>query len=153
MCRGGHLAKVLTEHGHEVIATDIVDRGYPGTKILNFIRPSIEQTDVLKGILNNFSGDIVTNPPYSILNEFLVRALAMLKPNSKLAILGRIQVIESQGRREIYDKHPIKTIYVPSKRIICSMGGTFKETSSAVCYAWFVWQKGYTGETQMKWLD
>ena len=30
--------------------------------------------------------------------------------------------------------------------------GGFK-ASSAVCYAWFVWQKGYTGDAVVKWIN
>ena len=34
------------------------------------------------------------------------------------------------------------------------MNGDFKTfTSSAVAYAWFVWEKGYTGETGIKWIN
>lgn len=34
------------------------------------------------------------------------------------------------------------------------MNGEFdKITSSAVAYAWFVWVKGFTGETTVRWIN
>lgn len=35
----GHIAKVLTDNGYEVIASDIIDRGYPGTILFDFLNP------------------------------------------------------------------------------------------------------------------
>ncbi len=31
--------------------------------------------------------------------------------------------------------------------------GVFGKESSAVCYAWFVWEKGYTGLPQVDWIN
>ena len=28
-----------------------------------------------------------------------------------------------------------------------------EKKSSAVCYAWFVWEKGYKGDTIVKWIN
>ena len=40
-----------------------------------------------------------------------------------------------------------------SKRQICYINGDMsKKMSSATCYCWFVWEKGYKGETIIKWL-
>ena len=32
------------------------------------------------------------------------------------------------------------------------MNGEFDLGSSAVCYAWFVWEKGFKGETIIRWI-
>lgn len=60
---GGHIAEVLKEYGHDVICSDIVDRGYPGTEIKNFFEYS------------HNDNDIVTNPPYKWAAEFTEHAL------------------------------------------------------------------------------
>lgn len=35
------------------------------------------------------------------------------------------------------------------------MNGDFERyaKSNAICYAWYVWQKGYTGDTIIKWIN
>ena len=34
----GHIAEVLKQQGYEVVCSDIVDRGYPKTQIMDFLR-------------------------------------------------------------------------------------------------------------------
>ena len=53
-CGEGHLSKVLEANGYEVISTDLVYRGFGDSEPLDF----------LKETLDNFEGDIITNPPY-----------------------------------------------------------------------------------------
>lgn len=49
----GHLAQKLIDKGYNVKSSDIIDRGFPGTEIINFLESDIK-----------FDGDIITNPPY-----------------------------------------------------------------------------------------
>lgn len=64
----------------------------------------------------------------------------------------KIQTLEGQKRYdEIFSKYPPRTIYVFIKRIECAKNGIFIN-SSAVCYAWYVWEKGYKGDTIVKWI-
>ena len=66
----------------------------------------------------------------------------------------RLLFLESQSRRKLFEKQPPKTVYVFSKRVNCAKNGDFVTyDSSAVAYAWFVWEKGYTGETVVKWIN
>ena len=52
----------------------------------------------------------------------------------------------------MFEKFPPKTVYVSSSRLECGKNGVFG-AGSAVCYAWWVWQKGWNGETTMKWFN
>ena len=66
----------------------------------------------------------------------------------------RITFLEGKRRRELYNKYPPKIIYVASTRLKCALGGKFNETEGSVaCYAWFIWEKGFTGITQLKWFN
>lgn len=50
-------------------------------------------------------------------------------------------------------KYPIKKVYVFSKRLNCAKNAEFeKYTSNAIAFAWFIWEVGYTGITQLKWI-
>lgn len=53
-CGEGHLSKVLEEHGFEVISTDLIYRGFGDPEPLDFLKDTLE----------DFEGDIITNPPF-----------------------------------------------------------------------------------------
>lgn len=143
-CGGGHLSKVLEEHGFEVLSTDLVYRGYGIAEPLDF----------LKDTLANFEGDIITNPPYKYALEFADRALSIVRPGRKVAMFLKLQFLEGKSRKKFFQKNPPKTVYVSSSRLICAINGEFKKrSSSAVAYAWFVWEKGFKGETVIKWIN
>lgn len=138
-CGGGHLSKKLEEYGYEVYSTDLVDRGYGvgGVDFLECDEP--------------FNGDIITNPPYKYLNKFILKGLELTK--RKLAILGRIQTLETKNRfNDIFKDNPPARVYVFVRRLKVAKNGDFDIGSSAVCYAWFVWDKLYDGEPVVRWL-
>lgn len=67
----------------------------------------------------------------------------------------KVQFLEGKERRKLFEKYPPKVIYVSSSRINCAMNGDFEKYkfNSAVAYAWFVWEKGYCGDTVIKWIN
>jgi len=122
----------------------LIYRGYGNPKPLDF----------LKEVTNNFEGDIITNPPYKYALEFVEKALNVVQNRRKVAMFLKIQFLEGKKRKEFFLQYPPKVIYVSSSRINCAMNGEFeKYKSSAICYAWFVWQKGFKGETIVKWIN
>ena len=144
-CGQGHLAKVFENHGHEVIATDLIYRGYG----------EIEPLDFLNETIDDFEGDIITNPPYKYAFEFVQKALESVKSGRKVAMFLKLQFLEGKKRKEFYQRTPPRTVYVSSSRLNCAMNGDFEtyKSNNAICYAWFVWEKGYTGETVIKWIN
>ena len=72
-------------------------------------------------------------------------------------MLLKIQFLESMSRyTNIFKNIPPKTIYASVKRINCCRNGDFekyKGAGSAVSYAWYIWEKGYTGEPKIKWFN
>lgn len=143
-CGEGHLSKILEKKGYEVISTDLVYRGYGDE----------ESMDFLKETFDNFDGDIITNPPYKYALEFVERAIETVKQGNKVAMFLKLQFLEGQKRKQFFLENPPKTVYVSSSRLICAMNGEFeKYPSSAVAYAWFVWEKGFKGNTIIKWIN
>lgn len=69
----------------------------------------------------------------------------------------KLQFLEGKERRKLYDEYPPKVVYVSSSRILCAKNGDFEKMveggGSAVAYAWFVWEKGYKGDTIIKWIN
>lgn len=142
-CGGGHLAGVLEEAGILRKATDLVDRGYGETGI-----------DFLK-YEGNWLGDVITNPPYKYAKDFVEKSLDIIIPGSKTCMFLGIQFLESKQRKKFFLEYPPKVIYVSSSRIDCAKNGDFDkyEKKSARCYAWFIWEKGYKGDTILKWFN
>lgn len=141
-CGDGALSKTLTSYGYDVKSTDLIFRGY-GEGDVDFLAFDGE-----------YDGDIVTNPPYSKAKEFVEKALSVVTDGHKVAMLLRLQFLETKSRRELFERFPPKYVYVSSSRIQCAKNGDFKGTgSSAVAYAWFVWEKGFGGETTVRWFN
>ena len=143
-CGEGHLAEVFKAHGYCVEASDIVDRGYG--QVRDFLSYSF-----------SVEGDIITNPPYKYAKEFVEHALDIIPNGNKVAMFLKLQFLEGKARRKLFEKYPPKTIYVASGRLLCAKNGEFEKMKagggSAVAYAWFVWEKGYTGDTVVKWIN
>lgn len=137
---GGHLSKRLKEYGYNVKQSDIIQR-VEGVDIIDFLKTN-----------ETFDGDIITNPPYKFCTEFILKALDLINDGNKIAMFLKLQTLEGQERyKKIFSKYPPRKIYVFIKRIQCAKNGLFKG-SSAVCYAWFIWEKGYKGHTIIDWL-
>lgn len=139
-CDGlGHISDVLTAHGHDVRRSDLRTRGR-----------GIEEFDFLSAGENSWDGDIVTNPPYSHATEFVRRALSTVTPGHKVAMWLRILFLESVRRKRLFAELPPARVWISSRRIPCGIEGNFG--ASAQGFAWFVWEKGYDGETLLKWF-
>lgn len=140
-CGEGHLSRVLKNKGYDVCSTDLVDRGYG------------KQWDFLKTSNIDIKSDILTNPPYKFAKEFVEKALDIQANNFYTIMFLKIQFLEGKARKDLFKKYPPKYVYVHSERQICAMNGKFENIkSSASCYAWFIWEKGYKGETIVRWI-
>lgn len=144
-CGGGHIAEVLLKHGFNVTCSDLVNRGYEN---------QIITTDFLKsGAVPRNSRDIITNPPYAQAKEFVEHALDISQESVKVAMFLKLTFLEGAKRKELFDKYPPKKIYVFRNRIDCWKNGIKpNKPSKAVCYAWFIWEKGFSGNTVVKWI-
>ncbi len=142
-CGMGHLSKVLTDYGHEVHSTDLIDRGF-GIGGLNFLGDYLEQT---------WKGDILTNPPFNLAEKFIEKSMELLESGNKLFLFLKIQFLEGQKRKELFKKYPPKYVYCYSARQKCARDGEFeKYTATTQFYAWYVWEKGFEGETIIRWV-
>jgi len=142
-CGAGHLSKVFEEAGIEVTSSDIIDRGYGTQK--NFFS------------YTKWDGDIITNPPYKYGLEFVEHALRIITKGNKVAMFLKLQFLEGKKRKRLFVTNPPKTLYVSSSRLLCAKNADFegmrKGGGSAVAYGWFVWVKGFKGNTEIKWFN
>lgn len=145
----GHIAdEVLKHYDFKPTFIDIVDRGYNNTLVKDFLEwKSLKKFDV-----------IITNPPYSLAQEFIEKSLSLLNKNGQIAMFLKIQFLESDRRKDFFKKYPPKYIYVFSDRMATWNRGhsvnpdTGKKWQTTFCHAWFVWEKDSVSEPIIRWL-
>jgi len=133
-CNGlGNISKVVKKYYKDIKTFDI-NKEAIADEYLDFLE---------------YNGDkfntIITNPPfkYNYNGEFIKKSLDCINDNGIIVMLLKLVYLESNKRFEFFKEFPPKFIYVHSKRLNF-YGGT------GICYAWFVWQKGYKGDTILK---
>jgi len=145
-CGMGHLSEVFKHSGYDVLSTDLINRGY-GKSGVDFLTIKDFEWD----------GDIITNPPYRYAKAFIEKSLEIIPEGNKVAMFLKVQFMEGIARKTLFTNHPPKTIYVSSSRLQCAKDAEFERMKagggSAIAFAWFIWEKGYSGSTQVKWFN
>ena len=124
----GNLTKTFKKKGFKVIGTDILN-GY------DFLKWQPKKYDC-----------IVTNPPYSLKQEFLTRAYSLKKP---FAFLLPLTTFETQKRQRLFKKHGLEVIFMPKRINFETPSG--KDSSSWFATAWFT--NGLNIGKEMTFLD
>jgi hypothetical protein len=142
-CGTGNIVEVLRHRGHQVIATDLNARGCPDSSIRNFLQP----------VPKYRCGAIVTNPPYILAQDFIDLGLQRAP---KVIVLLRLAFIEGgapnkergRQRARLLDQH-LTRMHVFANRLpmMHRDGWTGKRASSAICFAWFVFEREKKGPT------
>lgn len=146
-CGKGHISDALKANGYTVISSDIINRGYSDTLVIDFLNYNNPRKC-------SVPYDIITNPPYKYAYEFLEKALQLVEEGHKVAMFLKLTFLEGKRRKKLFERHPPKVIYVSSSRIQCAKNGEFKEyKQEAIAYAWFIWEKGYKGEPVIRWFN
>lgn len=131
----GAIVTVLRDAGPDVIASDLVDYGFP----LHFVGDFLSQTKVPAGV-----ECILTNPPFKIIGEFIAHALDLCP---RVIMLARLALLESTRRTEILERRGLARVHIFRARLpmMHRDGWTGRKASSAIPYAWFCWEHGHTG--------
>lgn len=146
---GGHLAEVARKY-NPIYCSDITCRGYTRLDAcLDFLA-----TVRLPGAPREPIRSIITNPPYSKAAEFAWHACELLEgdTDAKVALFLKIQFLEGQKRRKLFRRFPPRTVYVFSARQLCGKNGVFTGVQPAMCYCWFVWEIGFSGDPCIRWI-
>lgn len=145
-CGNGCLSERMEYFGRRVYSSDIVDRGYG--VVLDFLNADT---------MPEGCECIITNPPYKYATEFVMHALDLLPNGGWCIMFLKTTFLEGQKRwKEIFSSTPPKYVLQFSQRVLCAKNGQFKRMrdggGSAVAYAWYVWRKGYDGDTIIRWI-
>lgn len=142
-CGNGAISKVLEAHQYNVISRDLHDWGY-GETGKDFLTEPIIDVDA-----------VITNPPFKYSVEFAERAMESVHNRyGKVAMLNRVQWLEGQKRRKMFERTRLSKVWVFSKRIPRMHRFDFdgKPGTSLLCFAWFVFDWRYGGDTKLGWL-
>lgn len=149
-CGNGHISEVLKQHGYKVYSTDIIERDYPCDFTADFL--------VLNTLnMRHFEIDtIMTNPPYKDAMEFALRALDLVKPGGLVIFYLKDRFLEGTERyKKIFKNFPPRYVYCHVDRQNMAMCGEFDKyckNSNTQFFIWCIWQKGYKGETTLRWI-
>ncbi|MCW1985548.1 UNVERIFIED_ORG: hypothetical protein M2348_001280 [Sphingomonas sp. R1F5B] len=136
----GHMVKPLAEYFASVEASDVHDygAGYPVADYLfGPLPPAVHWT--------------ITNPPFRLAEQFIERALATSECG--VAMIVRAAFLEGQGRFErLFSKNPPSFVLQFTERVVMHKGRLAPEGSTATAYAWLVWQKECSDQTELHWL-
>jgi len=132
-CGFGAISRILEDAGHEVISTDLVQRCH-----------GIGRTDFLMEWLPR-APNIITNPPFKLAEQFARQAVRLT--TGKVALLCRLGWLEGRQRRLMFEQLPFARLWVFSGRLpmMHRHDWTGPRASSAIAFAWFVFEHGHTG--------
>ena len=132
----GAIIRVLRDHGHAVIASDIYDYGG-----LDFVGDFLAQERMPAGC-----DCILTNPPFMLIERFIARALE-LAPH--VIMLARLALLESERSRPILEGCGLARVHVFRKRLpmLHRDGWEGRKANSGMASAWFCWNREHVGPT------
>lgn len=138
----GRMARVLRTEGFDVIATDIVDRGWPGTETVSLYDVAEAPARVM-----------VTNPPYNEINardghgRWLKHAFALRLPYVALLLNADWPAARINGMDALLEAHPPSIEYLCCWKIDFRGGGSPPQRNS-----WFVWDANRPPPAPGAWL-
>lgn len=141
-CGDGAIVLPLRAAGHSVFASDLVDRGCPGSEV----------SDFLAGRPRPYHDAVITNPPFKLAREFVDTAL---EHAPYVAMLLRLAFLEGGARKPWFQSGSLARVHISSRRLpmMHRDGWTGPKAGSAVCHAWFVWDKRHEGRPEIQWFD
>jgi hypothetical protein len=146
-CGRGAIVNVLRAHGHEVVATDLVDYGLPITP------PGYYGVDFLiERRAPEGTQAIITNPPFKLANEFVGHALELCP---RVVMLLRLAFYESERRTPILENRGLARVHVFRKRLpmMHRDGWEGRKGNSGMAFAWFVWIRDHRGPPTLHRID
>lgn len=146
-CGQGAISRVLAGTGHEVISTDLIDRGY-GASGVDFLRESAPRAK-----------HIMTNPPYGggVADKFIGKALTLArKTGGKVAMLLDLASLCHPSRHPRFVASPPAALYALDELVCLPHGDPQRAHHMARAdrrYYWAVWKPGHTGRPSFWWLS
>lgn len=141
-CGFGRIPEAAKSHGIRCYASDLIDRGYAGLD---------QVCDFFKFELHYADQSIVCNPPFNIVKEFALHALTLADKVAMILPAPRLNAADKWMKST-----PLKTVWLMTPRPSMPPGHVIasgqKPKGGKVDYAWCVWERGFVGAPELKWL-
>jgi hypothetical protein len=133
----GAIVRVLRDHGHAVLTSDIVDYGFP----LDFQSDFLKTTQLPPGV-----EAILTNPPFYIVEKLVAHALELCP---RVIMLLRLAFMESERRCGILEGRGLARVHVFRKRLPMMHRDQWagRKANSGMAFCWMIWDRDYVGPT------
>ncbi len=93
---------------------------------------------------------IITNPPYKLAKEFVLKGFEIAQEQY---LFLRLDFLSAKNRYEdMFSLRHLQNVYVFISRVSCTEGVEQKETTNAVNYAWFHFNKEFVGQPTLYWI-
>ena len=136
----GHMVWPLREYFASVEGSDIFDYG------AGFI-----QADYLAGPQPPMVDWTITNPPFRLAQDFIIRALSASRVG--VAMLVRSAFLEGIARhRNLFSCHPPAAVLQFTERVVIHRGKLSPKGSTATAYCWLVFSTAYSEDTRLYWI-
>lgn len=142
----GAISRVLQQHGHHVISSDIYDYG---DIRLDFTADFLACTRLPPDCQS-----ILTNPPYRDVEQFVAHALELCP---HVVMLLRLAFFEAGSdpqpkhklRAHVLDGIPPARIHVFRRRLPMMHRDEWagRKANSGMAFSWWIWDRNYTGPT------
>lgn len=134
-CGDGAIVKVLIDHGYSVTAYD---------KEVDFLTET------------NTYESVITNPPFSLAKEFIQKCNTVC--SNKFALLLPLSYLHGKSRYDsFYSNNNIglKSVYVFTRYPMLGepIRADGKYNTGMMVYAWYVFEKSYSDEPVLRWID
>lgn len=138
-CGFGRIAESAKHAGYRVRARDIVDRGYPGCEVQDFLT------------CGDTMDNVVANPPFDIFQQFAERALRTA--SRKVAMIWLVRTLPAARWLR---QTPLSKIYLLTPRPSMPPGHVIargeKPGGGKQDFCWLVWDKDHDGPASIEWL-
>lgn len=142
----GDMADVLVANGYKVMVSDIVgaDQGCMNAARADFLtHPS----------LGDATFSVVTNPPYTLAEKFVRKALALTaRSGGMVAMLFRNEWDCAATRRDLFECEAFAAKLVLTKRPRWVDALAQHSASPRHNFAWYLWDYNHTGSAKIIWL-
>ena len=134
-CGIGNISNYLVMRGHKVYSSDLNEHGYEKQDVtVDFLEMNI----VPHGSLG-----IVTNPPFTLLDDFIGHANALMRPRKGVvAILMQHQALATKLRKAVINGPGFSRAVVMPRRPRWTRAGEKNTANPRKPFAWAIWDWG-----------
>lgn len=127
----------------------------------NIEASDIQTADYIKGmkgvdvyeVEDNACDVVITNPPYNLMTKGNMLAEFQRIAEKKVILLLNIFYLSSKDRKKMLENSSLRHIYIHSDRVTMFPYGQEKPKNGGTkMYAWYVWDKEYTGKPTLNWI-